>query len=572
MIRVRPTFRIALAAKAVEDSPESSPLGAASVAAALRAAGALAGRVEVALVEAEPEAAPEALAGLIAAEKPAAVGFSIYCWNRAALSSASRLLRSRNPGLVLFAGGPETTADPLGVIAEAGLDFAVVGEGESAAVAAIATLLEGNRGALSSIPGIALAGQGEAPSRAPPEDPAALASPWLSGILDPARYGGALWELTRGCPYRCAYCYESKGEPGIRRLPIERIEAELELFAASGISQVFVLDPTFNADRDRAAKILDLVRERGRGIRWKFEVRAELLDRALARRFAAISCSLQIGLQSANPEVLATIGRNLDRELFRRKIALLDEAGVTFGLDLIYGLPGEDLAGLRASLDYAIALQPNHLDLFPLALLPATELADRAGELGIEADPSPPYLVRSTRELQAPELRMAAALAGACDLFYSRGRAVSWFLQALRPLRLRPSAFFERFVEWLRGGLSFGAELSHRSIEGMQLAFLEERYRAAGLAELLPALGDIIRFNGAWGRAIADGESEDIELSYDPDDVLGPAAMDLRAFARSARPRPSLVSIAPSPVGEAPILRARPRKGSPGPGRRRKLR
>ncbi|MGO8693541.1 MAG: B12-binding domain-containing radical SAM protein [Rectinemataceae bacterium] len=569
-------FRLVIAAMAVESSPRSVPLGAASVAAALRAARELAGRIEVAVVECEIGARAEVLAARLAEAGTDAVGFSVYLWNRDAFCAVSRALRVSNPALVLFAGGPEATADPRGLLAAGGFDFAVVGEGESAAVAAVSAMLGAGRGApeaLDSIPGIARASS--AAVCAPAENPADLVSPWLSSVLDPARYYEALWELTRGCPYRCAYCYESKGAAGLRPMPIERIEAELELFVRSGVSQVFVLDPTFNADRSRAAGILDLIREKGGDILWKFEVRAELLDRNLARRFAALPCSLQIGLQSADPEVLAGIGRSLDRELFRRKIGLLGEAGVTFGLDLIFGLPGESYAGLWRSLDFALGLQPNHLDLFPLALLPGTELADRAAELGIEADPEPPYLVRSTRELSASDLQRAAALAEACDVFYSRGRAMSWFLQVLRPLKLRPSAFIERFAEWLRapvdadragadaragipggsGGALGGVSLPHRLVEGLQLGFLEASYRSAGLAELLPALRDIVRFNGAWGRAIAEGESENLELSYDPDEVLGPAAMDLAAFVRSGKRRRSAIRVVPSPGGGAKLLR-----------------
>jgi hypothetical protein len=581
-------FRLVIAAMAVESSPRSAPLGAASVAAALRAAPALAGRLGVGIVECASGSRAEDLAARLAADEPDAVGFSIYVWNRRALCAVARSLRAAHPELLLFAGGPEATAEPGGLIAEGLFDFAVVGEGESAAVAAARILIGSGRPVLemlASIPGIALAGDlaraGIAPRRAPVEDPATLVSPWLSGVIDPTRYDEALWELTRGCPYRCAYCYESKGTPGIRAFPFARIEAELDFFLRSGVAQVFVLDPTFNADGARAASILDLIREKGGDIRWKFEVRAELLDRNLVRRFAAIDCALQIGLQSADPEVLASIGRSLDRELFRRKIGLLDEAGLTFGLDLIFGLPGESYAGLRRSLDFALALQPNHLDLFPLALLPGTELADRAAEFGIEADPEPPYLVRSTRELPPADLAKAAELARVCDLFYSRGRAMSWFLQALRPLKLRSSAFFERFAEWLHepmnaasadadegaaprgtvggreaaGAAIDGASWTHRKIEALQLAFLGALYRSAGLAELLPALCDIVIFNGAWGRALAEGESEDLVLSYHPDEVLGPAALDLAAFARSAKPLRSRIRVAPAPLGGVKVTR-----------------
>ncbi|HUW40772.1 MAG TPA: B12-binding domain-containing radical SAM protein [Rectinemataceae bacterium] len=572
-------FRLVVAAMAVESSPRSAPLGAASIVAALRAAPALAGKLEARVVECEIGARAEDLAARLEEGGPEAVGFSVYSWNRRALCAAARSLRALRPELLLFAGGPEATAGPRGLLAEGGFDFVVAGEGESASVAAASALLSAGRGALgalASIPGIALAGDFASaespPRRAPVENPEKLVSPWLSGIIDPARYDEALWELTRGCPYRCAYCYESKGTPGLRPLPLERLEAELELFARSGAERVFVLDPTFDADKARAAKILDLIRDRGRDISWKFEVRAELLDRSLVRRFAAIACSLQIGLQSADPAVLASIGRSLDRDLFRRKIGLLDEAGVTFGLDLIFGLPGESYAGLKRSLDFALELQPNHLDLFPLALLPGTELADRAGEFGIEADPEPPYLVRSTRELPPADLARAADLAGACDLFYSRGRAMSWFLQALRPLKLRPSAFIERFARWLAasgpgaGPGARGEDLPQRRIEALQLGFLEESYRSAGLAKFLPALRDIVVFNGAWGRAVAEGESDDLELSYDPDEVLGPAAMDLGAFVRAAAPRRSRIRVAPAPHGEVGVTRlsgSAARRGAP---------
>ena len=65
--------------------------------------------------------------------------------------------------------------------------------------------------------------------RAFPPELNTLSSPYLDGTLDPAEYGGALWELARGCPFKCSYCYESKGEKKIQYFPMERIEKELEL-------------------------------------------------------------------------------------------------------------------------------------------------------------------------------------------------------------------------------------------------------------------------------------------------------------------------------------------------------
>ncbi len=551
-------MKLALVSLAARASPEAHNLGAACVAAAIQSAApenpGLAS-LQTVLVEAALGESPDALASRIASLGAGIVGFSVYSWNRETLARTAVRLRGAVGGILLFAGGPEATADPEGLVAEADLDFAVAGEGETAAVRALGAILSGaaSDGALGDIPGVVLPGaQGPAPRlrMAPPGDPAVLPSPWLLGVMDPKDYDGdVVWELSRGCPFRCAYCYESKGSSGSRPFPIARIEAELELFVRSGVSYVYVLDPTFDADAKRAVVLLDLFREKAPFMRWKFEVRAELLDKGLVRRFAALDCSLQIGLQSARRDTLATVGRpGFDRHAFARTTAALGAADVSFGLDLIYGLPGDSLRDFEESVDFALGLEPNHLDLFPLALLPGTELLDRAEELGIEADPRPPYLVRATRELPAGDLARAAALAVACERFYCEGRAVGWLRAALAPIKTRPSVFLRDFAVWLaaRGAGPSGPDRDGtRVIEAEQLGFLEKAYVAAGTPALLPVLRDLVRLHGAWGRALAEGEESILDLSYDPEEVLGASSSGLALFSRTAAPLRALWRVLP---------------------------
>jgi radical SAM superfamily enzyme YgiQ (UPF0313 family) len=564
----------------IEDSPEALALGAASVAAAVEAR--LAARagagVEIRLVEDSLSAAGltggvgmagadgrdidqakkgiEGIAQRVLREAPDWLGLSVYSWNRSALLAVAARCRAARPGLVVFAGGPEATADPGGLVAGGGVDFVVCGEGESLAADSVEALAAGAGPSKSAV------------LRAEAEDLDRLPSPWLAGLIGP-KEGGVVWELARGCPYRCAYCYEGKGESRLRAFPRARIEAELDFFVSTDVRQVFVLDPTFDADRKRAREVLGLIESRGAGIHWKFEVRAELLDRDLARRFSRLDCSLQVGLQSADPAVSAAVSRPLDLEAFKRGIGLLNGAGVIFGLDLIYGLPLDDLAGFRRSLDFALGLRPNHLDLFPLSVLPGTELAERASELGLAHLAEAPYTVLATRGFTEADLRAAAALARACDFFYSRGRAVAWFLQVLRPLKARPAAFIGRFADWLedRGtGFTAAADaLDSRAVEALQLAFLEREYGAKGLEAQLPALRDVVSLNAAWARALAEGESTELALSYDAEEVFGPAAIDLAAFVRRTPMRRSTVVVEPGPEG--PVLRTA-RGGRKGRARR----
>ncbi len=552
--------KVLIVAASLGGSARHTPLGAARIVSALRAHRSAFGTVDPELLACGPAGTAEELVAAVRDRRPRAVGFSLYVWNRDLLLTAARGLRRDRPGLVLFAGGPEATADPAGVLAEGGLDFVVEGEGEEAAPLALERALTGADP--GEVPGVRTGrtpvpeGRAREPGTLARVELSRVPSPYLDGTLDVAEYGGALWELSRGCPFACHFCYESKGCRGVRSFPDEVVRAELRAFVRGGAREVFVLDPTFNANPAKAREILTLLRREAPGIHFTFEVRSEFLDAAQARLFGSIPCSVQVGLQSARPEVLASVGRpGFDRGDFRRRMATLSASGVVFGLDLIYGLPGDDLAGFRESLDFALSLVPNHLDVFRLSVLPGTVLADRARELGLEREPRPPYGVRSSPSFPSGDLDRAEGLARAADLFYSRGRAVGWFLSVLRPLRVKPSAFLEgiadraRELSGARGRPDAPGEPGHPEIEAFQLGALESAYRAAGAERLLPAVRDLVTLHGAWTRALAEGRATRLRLSRRPDDLFGPAARDPARLARTVPERPGAWLVRPGPDG-----------------------
>ena len=164
-------------------------------------------------------------------------------------------------------------------------DWCIRGEGEEADRLLVNSWLDG------------------APSLPPGRIPVPLAtlpSPWLDGTLDSVpivRDGrGALWELSRGCPFSCSYCYESRGEKTVREIPLPRLEKELEYFSQKGIERIFVLDPTYNASKKRALSLLALIEQKAPDIHFNFEIRADSLTGSCASLFA-YSCSCRSGFR-----------------------------------------------------------------------------------------------------------------------------------------------------------------------------------------------------------------------------------------------------------------------------------
>ncbi|WP_224984197.1 B12-binding domain-containing radical SAM protein [Geomonas agri] len=490
-------MNITLIATHPHPSPQAVPLACAFLQEALLADHALQGTITPRIAEFFLQDEPARCAREIALSSPDLVAFSVYVWSRDHAVAVARELRALLPSVVLCAGGAEPTANPAGLLDEGVFDFLVRGEGEGALVQAVRVLSTG--GKPDGVPGIVLPGEPAATLPAP-LDLDSIPSPYLSGRLDPTVAGGALWQLSRGCDFACSFCFDHKGSGGVRRFSMERIEAELRLFARLNVPQVFVLDSTFNKDVKRAKEILRLIRKVAPGIHFHFEVRSEFIDAEMADLFASITCSLQIGLQSADASVLRGVGRGFDRDDFVQRAFLLNQCGAIFGFDLIYGLPGDTPALFRASLDFALSLYPNHLDIFPLAVLPGTRLFGKAQALGLQHLDAPPYTVQATPGYTAEQLAQAGRLAAACDVFYSRGKAVAWFNSVAAAVRLTPSEFLASFAAFL--GERAEADIAEEEIWGLQRTFLEKIFRERKKAKLLPLALDLADYHHHYAAAL----------------------------------------------------------------------
>lgn len=124
----------------------------------------------------------------------------------------------------------------------------------------------------------------------------------------------------------------------------------------------------------------------------------------VAELAAAGVTRMSVGMQSAVPHVLAALDRTHRPENVRTAVAAARGAGLDVSVDLIFGAPGESLDDWRASLEQAIALQPDHISAYALIIEDGTKLARqiRRGEVPAPDD-----------DLQADMYELADDLLGA---------------------------------------------------------------------------------------------------------------------------------------------------------------
>jgi hypothetical protein len=334
-----------------------------------------------------------ALLNLLSGHAPDVFGFTVFSWNLERSLYLSEKLKAAGGGRVVF-GGPEVTPDnPL--VRSAHVDFLACGEGE----AVFRRLL--------TEPGSWQTGSG---GESAAEIFRTAESPYLSGVLEPEAGDLMLLETQRGCPYRCGFCFYNKSRQGLVFAEERMLLRAVAWAVERRIAEVYLLDPSLNARPQLKALLADIARLNvDRRVRLFSEIRAEAVDDELADLLAAAGFHwFEIGLQSTNPRALKLMNRPTRLERFVAGAQRLKARGITPSIDLIIGLPGDDLQGFMRSVDFVAdhGLQDD-VQIFPLAVLPSTDFRKRCRELGLRFDPHPPYTVTGNRKFNHEDFLLA---------------------------------------------------------------------------------------------------------------------------------------------------------------------
>lgn len=96
---------------------------------------------------------------------------------------------------------------------------------------------------------------------------------------------------------------------------------------------------------------------------------------------------LSLGVQSADDGLLRTLGRPHTFAQAEEAAAAARRARIrNLSLDLIYGLPGQDLSGWKDTLERAAALEPEHLSCYGLKVEEGTPLWDMQEKMDLPDD------------------------------------------------------------------------------------------------------------------------------------------------------------------------------------------
>lgn len=362
--------------------------------------------------------------------EPQVVGLGVYVWNVAPMTELVALLKRLRPELVIVLGGPEVSYESDGQEIVRLADFTIRGEGERSFPRLCRELLGGG---------------------SPPAKIVAGALPELDELVSPYdEYTDAdiahrliYVEASRGCPFACEFCLSSLDE-AVRSFPLEAFLAAMDRLLGRGVRHFKFVDRTFNLHLPASRRILEFFLERMAevasppcpepavarypGLFLHFEMVPDRLPpelRELLARFPAGTLQLEVGIQTFDPVVAASIGRRQDVAKLEDNFRFLRaHTAAHVHADLIVGLPGETAAGFAAGFDRLVVLGPQEIQVGMLKRLRGAPIARHDVPDAMVYSPAPPYEILRSRVVDFSTMQRLRRFARYWELVGNSGNFV----------------------------------------------------------------------------------------------------------------------------------------------------
>jgi len=401
------------------------PLGLAQLAAVLKNAG----YEQVRIVDAWAEGLPEtAFLETVESFNPNLVGCTLWTTNLNNELPILEKIKQRLPSATAVVGGPHLDVYPRECLERFGaIDFGVAGEGEETVVELFDAVRTGTD-SLSEIKGIVYRDGKEVVFtgwRPPVKDLDSLPYPDFSG-LPVNRYYSEIEKTapfiyifsTRGCPYRCRYCFNSRGR-GYRKHSVDYVINYIKFLKQRyGIKEVAFFDETFTFDKKRTLLFCKRYKEENIGPPYAVRTRVNHVDEETIIALKESGCyRIHYGVESGVQEVLDKMDRKITLEQVREAVALTKKHGIAVAANFMIGYIDESRATYERTIEFIKELDPDHVNIFITTVLPGTDLYFEALERGIlERDVWREYALGKIPSVDVRGLRIPGKDYGVDDL------------------------------------------------------------------------------------------------------------------------------------------------------------
>ena len=297
------------------------------------------------------------------------IGISNYVWSKDITPKLSKLIKKICNNVNIIIGGPETKFINLEDYDD---EIFILGEGEQSLYKTIKYIESGKNDDMffKNNPNIF---DKQHPNAEIIETEIAYINPLFTKFIDIDK-DFLYYETSRGCAYNCGYC-GFKNREKVANFDLKFVLEEIKRIGLLRFKEVFIVDANLGGTKERAKKILSYFYQFASSVSLTLYLRPEFIDDEMIVLLKNSNLKdVRIGLQTTNENVPSWLRSNSIYHV-RHFLPKLSENGIVWKAELIIGLPGDTLQGLKESIDFVEnVLKPSEYCCYPLSVIKGTPL------------------------------------------------------------------------------------------------------------------------------------------------------------------------------------------------------
>lgn len=353
---------------------------------------------------------------LVKENKPDFIGISALTTKFGSVIQTARFCKEILPDVPVIVGGAHASTMPELTVSIPEVDFVLRGESDESLPELLAAIRD--KTDLSLIGSLTWKRDGKIvhnPDRQFVQNLDSLPLPDRKALLNPEHYSSedmGILLTSRGCPFRCSYCFHM-WERRVRFRSVESvIEEILEVHKDFGTTQFSLKDDSFTVRRSHVIRLCEAFKKLPFKITFNCTTRVDLIDDELIRIMKdAGLAQLSIGIESGSETILRATDKDITHEQILKAATILNRHRVFWTGYFMIGLPTETEEDIIKTLKFLRRSRPYYGGLGVYNPFPGTKLFNQGVEMGL-LDPSPPlshFLNTNPKDLffKEPEKRMA---------------------------------------------------------------------------------------------------------------------------------------------------------------------
>jgi radical SAM superfamily enzyme YgiQ (UPF0313 family) len=181
---------------------------------------------------------------------------------------------------------------------------------------------------------------------------------------------------SRGCFFKCAYCFKNTITNKVRFMSVERLKEEIETLKQHRVEALYFIDELFTFKRERTLEICHMFQEHFPDIIWGCQTRPNLVDFELMENMARGGCRyISFGVESGSQKMLDLTNSRITLERIEQAVDEGRRAGIDIHCNTMLGFPNETYEDLKKTTDLLRRLGMSKLEFpSPIMLHPSTEM------------------------------------------------------------------------------------------------------------------------------------------------------------------------------------------------------